>query len=216
MPRTGARTSRSPAEGRGAALRSGRGPEPAGASAMMPRSWSEAPDWRFPVIRRFVVAGFVVAGFLLAVASEARAASKEIERLQIQIAGLQNQIAELQRSSEDTHREVRRLNEMLAEQNATTKKTLTDQRVQEEAIASALKDISDRLAEVTTVFDVQFTSAPYWLRLLVGIALVAIWVWITHLVKKIGNESPEKAALQGLEPGQESVHSNLTRRIWLH
>ena len=37
--------------------------------------------------------------------------------------------------------------QFFAEQNATTKKTLTDQRVQEEAIASALKDISDRLAE---------------------------------------------------------------------
>ena len=74
---------------------------------------------------------FVVAGFLLALASPAGAASKEIERLQIQIAGLQNQIAELQRATEDTHREVRRLNEQLAEQNATVRKTLADQRVQE-------------------------------------------------------------------------------------
>lgn len=107
------------------------------------------------MIRRLAVAGFV-----LALASPAGAASKEIERLQIQIAGLQNQIAELQRSSEDTHREVRRLNEQLAEQNATTKKTLADQRVQEEAIAAALKDISDRLAEVNERYQALKATLP--------------------------------------------------------
>lgn len=103
---------------------------------------------------------FVVAGLLLALASPAGAASKEIERLQIQIAGLQNQIAELQRSAEDTHREVRRLNELLAEQNATVKKALTDQRVQEEAIAAALKDISDRLAEVNERYQALKATLP--------------------------------------------------------
>jgi tol-pal system protein YbgF len=108
-----------------------------------------------PVIRRLAVAGFV-----LALASPAGAANKEIERLQIQIAGLQNQISELQRSSEDTHREVRRLNEMLAEQNATTKKTLADQRVQEEAIAAALKDISDRLGEVNERYQALKATLP--------------------------------------------------------
>ena len=103
---------------------------------------------------------FVVAGFLLALASPAGAASKEIERLQIQIAGLQNQIAELQRATEDTHREVRRLNEQLAEQNATVRKTLADQRVQEEAIAAALKDISDRLAEVNERYQALKATLP--------------------------------------------------------
>jgi tol-pal system protein YbgF len=107
-----------------------------------------------------VIRRFVVAGFLLALASPAGAASKEIERLQIQIAGLQNQIAELQRSTEDTHREVRRLNELLAEQNATIRKTLADQRVQEEAIAAALRDISDRLAEVNERYQALKATLP--------------------------------------------------------
>ncbi len=103
---------------------------------------------------------FVVAGLLLALASPAGAASKEIERLQIQMTGLQNQLAELQRSAEDTYREVRRLNELLAEQNATTKKALTDQRVQEESIAAALKDISDRLAEVNERYQALKATLP--------------------------------------------------------
>ena len=91
---------------------------------------------------------FAVAAFLLALAAPAGAASKEIERLQIQIAGLQTQLADLQRSAEETQREVRRLNEQLAEQGASFRKTLADQRVQEEAIAAALKDLSDRMAEI--------------------------------------------------------------------
>lgn len=95
------------------------------------------------MIRRFAAAGFV-----LALAAPAGAASKEIERLQIQIAGLQTQVAELQRTAEETQREVRRLNELLAEQNAFFRRTVQDQRVQEEAISATLKDLSDRLAEV--------------------------------------------------------------------
>src|SRR6266571_2096583 len=95
-----------------------------------------------------VMRRFAVAAFLLALAAPAGAASKEIERLQIQIAGLQVQLADLQRSAEETQREVRRLNEQLADQGASFRKTLADQRVQEEAIAAALKDLSDRLAEI--------------------------------------------------------------------
>ena len=91
---------------------------------------------------------FAVAAFWLALAAPAGAASKEIERLQIQIAGLQAQMADLQRSAEETQRELRRLNEQLAEQGASFRKTIADQRVQEEAIAAALKDLSDRMAEI--------------------------------------------------------------------
>ncbi len=93
--------------------------------------------------------GFAVCGVLLALATPALAASKETERLQIQIAGLQGQIAELQRAAEDGLREVRRLNEALAEQNAFIKKSLQDQHVQEEAIAATLKDVTERLAELS-------------------------------------------------------------------
>jgi tol-pal system protein YbgF len=95
------------------------------------------------VIRRFA---FV--GALLVLAGPARAASKEIERLQIQVASLQGQLADVQRACEDNLREIRRLNESLAEQNALLKKNLQDQRVQSEAMAAALKDLSDRVAEI--------------------------------------------------------------------
>jgi len=92
--------------------------------------------------------GIAVCGLLLVLAAPAGAASKELDRLQIQIAGLQSQIAELQRTGEDTLREVRRLNEALAEQNAFIRKSLQDQRIQDEAIAATLKDVTDRLAEL--------------------------------------------------------------------
>ena len=85
---------------------------------------------------------------MLCLVAPARAANHELDRLQIQVSGLQNQLAELQRTSEESVREVRRLNEQLAEQNASIKKALQDQRVQEEALASAIKDLNDRLAEM--------------------------------------------------------------------
>jgi hypothetical protein len=60
----------------------------------------------------------LTAGIVLALAAPAFAANRELERLQVQVAGLQTQIAELQRLGEETLKEVRRLNESLAEQNS--------------------------------------------------------------------------------------------------
>jgi len=100
------------------------------------------------VIRRFVVAGALLA----ALGGTAHAASKETERLQIQVAALQGQVADLQRTAEDSLREIRRLNELLAEQNASFKRSLQDQRTQEEAISAGLKDVSERLAEMAERF----------------------------------------------------------------
>ena len=90
----------------------------------------------------------MLAAIAAASAGSARAASKETDRLQIQISGLQNQIADLARSQEESLRELRRLTELLAEQNASVKKSLLDQRAQEESIAAALKDLGDRLNEL--------------------------------------------------------------------
>ena len=90
--------------------------------------------------------GFAICGMALLTAAPAMAANKDIERLQIQMASLQGQMAELQRVAEDSLREVRRLNEALAEQNALTKRSLQDQRTQDDAIAAALKDVTERLA----------------------------------------------------------------------
>ena len=85
---------------------------------------------------------------LLGLAGPSWAASKEIEHLQVQMSSLQGQIADLQRQAEENGREIRRLNEALAEQNALLRKNVQDQRIQEESLQAALKDLIDRLADV--------------------------------------------------------------------
>ena len=85
----------------------------------------------------------------LATPLPALAANKDIERLQIQISSLQGQLADLQRATEDTLKELKRLNESLAEQSASTRRLVADRRVQEEAISAALKDINDRVADMS-------------------------------------------------------------------
>ena len=62
----------------------------------------------------------------LAAPLPAMAANKDIEQLQIQISALQGQIADLQRVSEDTIREIKRLNESLADQNASMRRLVGD------------------------------------------------------------------------------------------
>jgi tol-pal system protein YbgF len=95
---------------------------------------------------------------LVLAAGSARAANKDIERLQLQIAGLSGQVADLQRVNEDSLREIRRLNEALAEQNAAFKKGLQDQRVHEEGMQATLREISERLAVLGERF--QAAQAP--------------------------------------------------------
>jgi tol-pal system protein YbgF len=90
----------------------------------------------------------VLAGLLLALAAPAWAVNKDIERLQIQIAALQGQIADLQRTAEDNQREIKRLGDTLAEQNAFLRRALQDRRVQDEALQTALKEFAERLAEL--------------------------------------------------------------------
>ena len=85
----------------------------------------------------------------LATPFPALAANKDIERLQIQISSLQGQLADLQRATEDTLKELKRLNESLAEQSASTRRLVADRRVQEEAISAALKDINDRVSDMS-------------------------------------------------------------------
>ncbi len=90
----------------------------------------------------------VLAVALLVWSRPALAANKDIERLQLQMATLQSQIGDLTRAHEEGLRELRRLNELLAEQNASFKKALQDQRVQDEAISAALRDLGERLSEL--------------------------------------------------------------------
>jgi tol-pal system protein YbgF len=106
------------------------------------------------VIRRTLA----VAAVLLA-AAPARAANKDIERLYIQVAALQSQVADLQRVTEDSLKEVRRLNEVLAEQNAQFRRGAEDQRLREEAFQNALKEFTDRLAEMGERLDAARAAA---------------------------------------------------------
>jgi tol-pal system protein YbgF len=98
------------------------------------------------VSRRMSVFALAVA---LACAPEAVAANKDMERLQIQIASLQGQIAELQRTVEDGQREVKRLNEALAEQAAALRKAMQDRRLQDESISTNLRDLAERMSLLT-------------------------------------------------------------------
>jgi tol-pal system protein YbgF len=96
------------------------------------------------VKRQLSVALLLFAG----VVSPARAASKETERLQIQVSTLQSQVSDLQRLAEDNQRELKRLNEQLAAQAAAYQKATQDRRVQDEQLQISLKEMSERLAEL--------------------------------------------------------------------
>lgn len=89
---------------------------------------------------------FLIAAWL---AAPAWAANKDTERLQIQIANLQAQISDLQRRSDDSLKEIKRLNELLADQGAQARKNAQDRQARDEAWQLALKDITDRLGEIS-------------------------------------------------------------------
>ena len=97
-------------------------------------------------MRRIAILCFVGAHLLLA--SPSRAASKEYERLAIQIATLQGQVTELQRALEDNSRELRRLNQGLADQSASLKKAFDDARVQDETLRTSLREMTERVGEI--------------------------------------------------------------------
>lgn len=98
---------------------------------------------RLPSTRALTAA----AAALLALPQPAWSANKDIERVQVQIIGLQGQISDLARALDDTLREVRRLNESLAEQNALLRKSVQDTHMDNEALRASLKESSDRLGE---------------------------------------------------------------------
>jgi len=98
----------------------------------------------------------VFAASMLAIvlpAAPASAANKDMERLQVQIAALQGQIADVQRRSAENVAELRRLTELVAEQNALLKRGLDEERLRDEAVAASLKDLGDRIAEVMERLD---------------------------------------------------------------
>jgi len=102
-------------------------------------------------MNRTVFAAFIFA--LVLPAAPARAANKDIERLQVQITALQGQLADMQRRSAENVAEMRRLTELVAEQNALLKRGLDEERLRDEAVAASLKDLGDRIAEVMERLD---------------------------------------------------------------
>ncbi len=81
-------------------------------------------------------------------ASPAAAASKEYERLAIQMATLQGQVTEMQRGIEESGRELQRLNQALADQGALLKKALDDARLQDENVRTSLREVTERIGEI--------------------------------------------------------------------
>jgi tol-pal system protein YbgF len=108
------------------------------------------------VIRRLLV---IVA--ILGLAAPARAANKDMERLYIQIAALQTQIADLQRTGEESLKEIRRLNESLAEQLAASRKGDSERRIQDENVQSSLKELGERLGQLNERLEgLRLAAAP--------------------------------------------------------
>ncbi len=102
------------------------------------------------MIRRTTLAAALVAATAL-LPAPATAANKDMERLQLQVATLQSQLLDIQRSSEEIRKELQRLNELIAEQNAQLQRTSTDRRQQDEATAASFKDLDDRISELAEV-----------------------------------------------------------------
>ena len=98
------------------------------------------------MIRRTPAAALAAAALLAA--APAMAANKDIERLALQIAALQGQVAEIQRASEESRAELRRLTEARRRAERPPKKGVADRRQQDEAVAAGVKDLTDRIAEL--------------------------------------------------------------------
>jgi tol-pal system protein YbgF len=104
------------------------------------------PDMRTRVSSRAV--WVAISWLVLCLPVTTFAANRDMERLQIQIATLQTQASDLARMVEDLQKELRRLNETLADQSANFRKAQQDQRAQGEAVLASVKDMTERLGDV--------------------------------------------------------------------
>jgi tol-pal system protein YbgF len=101
---------------------------------------------------RLLVGTLVLTALCLG-ASPVFAANKDIDRLAIQIAALQGQIAEIQRAGEETRAELKRLSELVAEQNALLRKSAADRRQQDEAVSVGLRELGERVSELAEALE---------------------------------------------------------------
>ncbi len=90
---------------------------------------------------------------LLVAAAPAARADKDCQRLQVQVTALQGQIADMQRKAAENLIELRRLTELIAEQNALLTRALDEGHQQDEAILTSMRDLGDRVSQVTEQLD---------------------------------------------------------------
>jgi tol-pal system protein YbgF len=90
---------------------------------------------------------------LLVAAAPAARADKDCQRMQVQVTALQGQIADMQRKAGENLVELRRLTELIAEQNALLKRALDEGRQQDEAILTSMRDLGDRFSQVAEQLD---------------------------------------------------------------
>jgi tol-pal system protein YbgF len=90
--------------------------------------------------------------FLLTVAPLSWA-DKDCKRMQVQVTALQGQIADWQRKAAEGNTELRRLTELIAEQNALLKRALDDGRQLDEAMLTNMQDLGDRVGQVLERLD---------------------------------------------------------------
>jgi tol-pal system protein YbgF len=100
----------------------------------------------------------LLAGFLVAPALAG--GNKDIERLYLQMAALQSEVTQLHRTSDDTLKELHRLNEVLADQNALVKKNVQDQQRLAEANQITLKDIAESVASLRDRLQATVVAGP--------------------------------------------------------
>jgi len=98
------------------------------------------------LVATLLVTSCLVSGPLLA-------ANKDIDRLAIQIAALQGQIAEIQRANDEARAELKRLAELVAEQNALLRKASADRRQQDEAVSVGLRELGERVSELAEALE---------------------------------------------------------------
>src|SRR5688500_4919813 len=91
---------------------------------------------------------WLAAVLVMALPGVALGANKDIERLQVQVASLQSQLSSIERLAEDMQREIKRLNEALAEQNALLKTSVQSRRLQDESLATSLREMDERMSEI--------------------------------------------------------------------
>jgi tol-pal system protein YbgF len=84
----------------------------------------------------------------LALPASARADKKEFMALTQQIATLQGQVAEAEQARLETQKDLKRIMDILVEQQAVLKKLQQDLKIQDERAMVAIKDQQERLSEI--------------------------------------------------------------------